>query len=354
MRVGFIGLGLMGRKRAHAIAKMKQHEVTAAYDPNPEAAAAIAAQLGPALEASAEDLINRPDLDVIVLAVPHFKTKDLVIEALRAGKHVFCEKPLGRNLAECDAILSVLATCKGTELGVGLNYRFYPGIRRAREIIQEGGIGTVTHLRSVLGHGARPGFQHEWKARGELCGGGALLDPGVHVIDLVEFFLGPIHSGSAILFQSFWDHDVEDNAFLVLDAGPGCKAQVHVSITEWKNRFSFDVFGTDGCISVSGRGGFYGSQSLRHTRRWGWATDPAIEDKVYEYEPADVSLTHELESFLGKLQGVGAPAALAGSADARRALSTIEDLYRNSRSARAENVDAACVFGQLSNVRGAR
>jgi hypothetical protein len=112
------------------------------------------------------------------------------------------------------------------------------------------------------------------------------------------------------------------------------------------------VFGTDGCISVSGRGGFYGVQSLRHTPRWGWAANPPLENTECEYDPEDVSLAHELESFLGKLQGMGAPAALAGSEDARRALSTIEDLYRNSHLDRSKKMDAARSVGRLANVRG--
>jgi predicted dehydrogenase len=323
MNVGIVGCGLMGRQRAVSLAQLAGHRLVSVYDPDGERARKIASEFACRAAGSWQALLRNRAVECVIVAVPHHLAAEIAVAALRAGKYVFCEKPLGRNMPEGERVLKANGGRK--RLGVGFNYRFYPAIREAHRLIAAGAIGEVTHMRCVMGHGARPGYENEWKTSKTLCGGGALLDPGIHLIDLARFFLGEITSASASLFSSYWAIDVEDNAFLTIETENRRHAQVHVSITEWKSRFALDLFGTDGEISITGRSGFYGAQTLRHTRRWGWLRDE--REAVTEYPAEDISFRDELAEYLSALEGA-APQILAGETDAIRALAVVDRIYR--------------------------
>lgn len=328
MNVGIVGFGLIGQQRARNVAQMPEHRLVAVYDPNQSRASSLQDKIDYATEPSVRCLIGRDDVDVVMIAVPHLYSRDIAVAAFEAGKHVFCEKPLGRDMRDCDAIMRA-AERACLRLGVGFNYRFYPGIQEARRRIADGEIGTPTHLRCVMGHGGRPGMEDEWKTSKKVCGGGALLDPGIHILDLIAYLLGPIRDGSASLFRSFWKIDVEDNAFVTLETYSGCAAQAHISITEWKSRFSLDIFGTDGEIRVRGRSGFYGPQTVRYTRRWPWLSADGNAETVTEYPAEDQSFLLETRAFLDSIKG-RMSSELAMGEDGRTALALIERLYERA------------------------
>jgi predicted dehydrogenase len=322
MNVGIIGFGLMGQQRARSLAQLPGHRLVEVFDPNQERAWEAASKFEAPLARSWKAMLHKDMIEGVIVAVPHFETREIVIAALRAGKHVFSEKPLGRTTQECEEILN--ANSKGIRLGVGFNYRYYPAIQQAKEMLDAGVLGKLTHIRCVMGHGGRPGYEREWKTSKQLCGGGALLDPGIHLVDLVRFLAGEIVEGSASLFNSFWNIDVEDNAFVDLKLEGGGHALLHISITEWKSRFSLDLFGTEGAISIEGRSGFYGAQSLRFHRRWSWVDHH--EDLVIEYPQGDDSFRQELAEYFAALGGT-TPRYLATANDALRAIDCIDSLY---------------------------
>jgi predicted dehydrogenase/glycosyltransferase involved in cell wall biosynthesis len=324
MSVGIIGCGLMGQQRANGIAALGR-SVAAVYDPDPAKARSVAEKMSAHVEGSLDTLLAVSNIDAVVVAVPHFLTRDITTQCLAAGKHVLCEKPLGMNVRECDEILSA-ARSTNKVLAAGFNYRYYPGVVKLKELIAAGEVGEVTHMRFILGHGARPGYENEWKTSKALCGGGALLDPGIHILDLISYLAGRITKVSASLFRSFWNIDVEDNAVLLCETETGCRIQAHISITEWKSRMSIDVFGTDGSAQLTGRSGFYGAQMVRRTRRWAWLQNPPAEESVFEFAAEDISFREELRQFFDLIEGRQAT-ALARGEDGRRALEVVERVY---------------------------
>ncbi len=330
MNIGIIGFGLMGQNRARALFKSR-HRLKSVYDVNIENATSLLALANYEIVDRVEDLINDPALHAVIISVPHLYIYDYAIKVLEARKHLLCEKPLGITSAQSYEILQ-LANKKNVRLAVGFNYRFYPGIQYAAELINCGQIGNILQVRCVLGHAGRPGYEYEWKTKKDICGGGALLDPGIHIIDLIRFLVGEIESGTAYLTNAYYPIDVEDNAFVVLKTTGGTSIQAHFSITQWKNKFSLDILGDQGYISLQGRGGYYGNQVLKCGKRWGWLLVPPSEEIVREYTSEDNSFAAELSEFLDWVEGVPSY-FLAHGEDGYRANKIINKLYNSARMA---------------------
>lgn len=156
----------------------------------------------------------------------------------------------------------------GRLLKVGFNLRFHPALRRAHGLCGRGELGTLYFVRATYGRGGRPGYESERRSSAELEGGGELLDQGVHLFDLAPWFLGDLKYVHGLAVRWFWDvAPLEDNAFVTL-AGAGDRvAFLHSSWTHWNNRFSFEVYGSEGFLVVDGLGGSYGTETLTVGRK---------------------------------------------------------------------------------------
>jgi predicted dehydrogenase len=312
----------MGKQRAHAIAASSWGKIVSAYDADTARAVALVSEFGGRVAGSLDELLN-DSVDAVVVAVPHYLSHAIASRALDAGHHVLCEKPVGMTTAQCRDLIS---RRRGHQvLAAGFNYRFYPGVRLAHQMIRNGDIGVLTHIRAVLGHGGRPGMEKEWKTSKQLCGGGALLDPGIHVLDLIRHIAGEYEDVTGSIARTFWPIEVEDNAFVTARCRSGVHAQMHISITEWKSRFSLDFFGTDGCIRLRGRSGFYGPQVVSYNKRWEWQ-QPEFRETVTEFPPQDTSFAAELGAFASAVAGFPEP-DLGRPEDCLRLLGIIEHIY---------------------------
>jgi predicted dehydrogenase len=172
----------------------------------------------------------------------------MCVEALAAGKHVLCEKPLARTPGEGRGILEA-AERSGRVLATGFNYRFFPSIRKARALLDAGTIGELDHIRSFAGYSAAE-HRQPWLRDAETTGGGALRDIGIHLIDLTRYFLGEVAEVKGFTSDSVWRFDgCEDNGFALLKSPAGRIAALQASWTEWKGyRFLLEIYGTRGCI----------------------------------------------------------------------------------------------------------
>ncbi len=329
--VGIIGAGLIGTKRADAMAKTGYGKLIVVADPDISRATSLAKKYGAEAIGDWKKIITRDDVSVIVVAVPNVFTKQIVVAALRAGKHILCEKPFGRNAKESREM--VVAAKKAQRLiKVGLNHRFHPGVKKAHEIYERGGIGKVMLVRARYGHGGRPGMEKEWRFDKKIAGGGELLDQGVHVIDLARWFCGEFDFAYGLAQTKFWDTKLDDNAFAIL-RNKKATASFHVSTTNWKNIFSFEIFGDTGYLQIDGKGGSYGEEVLTYGKRNPGAA-PDIE--VFKFGGGDTSWECEWEYFSRELLS-GSPkvAHLLGDAiDGLRANQAVEAIYLSSRERR--------------------
>ena len=323
-RVGIVGAGRMGRRRATTAGAHPASAVTLIYDPRVAAAAALAAECGAAVAASWEELIAA-DLDIAVVATTHDALAPISAAALLAGKHVLCEKPLGRNPQEARRAVAAAAQ-SGRVLKVGYTHRYHPAIQKLHEVCIAGQIGPLLSIRARYGHGGRPGYEREWRASREKAGGGELLDQGAHLIDLARWLLGDFAEVTGYAETHFWDSPVEDNAYGLFRTATGQVAALHASWTQWKNLFSFEVFGRDGYVCAEGLGGAYGPECAVVGRRNPRGGAPHCE--CFDYPDEDRSWELEWADFLRGIAGEGTPHSLGPEA-----LGTIEWIYRLYRAA---------------------
>jgi predicted dehydrogenase len=181
-------------------------------------------------------------------------------------------------------------------------------------------------IRGRYGHGGRPGYEREWRMDPAQSGGGELIDQGVHVIGLASWFLGEFTDVHGVATTYFWKMVVDDNAFMTLRTKGGAVAFLHVSCTEWKNMFSFEIYGRDGKLAIDGLGGSYGVERLAWYRMLPEMGPP--ETTIWEFPGGDRSWQVEFSEFLEDIRLGRQPAA--GLADARSTLSVVESVYRQS------------------------
>ena len=324
MKVAIIGCGLIGQKRATILGDC---QLVACVDVTLEKAASLAKQ-HPGCEAWTDwrIVMQRPDIDMVIIATLHATLAEIGLAACEAGKHILVEKPAGRRAAELDPVIAA-AEKKGVLARVGFNHRYHRTFRKARELIHANELGELMFIRARYGHGGRVGYDKEWRATPALSGGGELIDQGVHLIDLARWFLGDFTDIQGYAHTYYWDMPVDDNGFLLLKTPNKQVAHLHASCTEWKNTFSFEIYGRKGKIDIHGLGGSYGVERLSFYKMSAAMGPP--ETFIWEYPMADDSWAVEFDEFLQDIKQNRMPQA--SLRDAQAALRIVEEIYRISQ-----------------------
>ncbi len=327
LTVGIVGAGLIGGKRAGALAPGDR--VVAVYDASESRATRLADRVGAEPTKSLERLLDmRPD--VVVVATTHDSLAGVSIQALTAEAHVLVEKPAGMSVKDIDAIEH--AAKKAARLvKVGFNHRFHPGIRQAIADARSGDFGRIMFMRARYGHGGRLGYENEWRANPAVSGGGELIDQGMHLIDISHALLGPLPLHSALVHTDFWNMAVDDNAVVTL-AGHGNSSPwstFHVSCSEWKNLFDLEIYTECAKWHVSGLAGSYGPQLLRTFRMKPEMGPP--DETTFGPFTEDLSWRDEWAHFrTAILEGWPITSIHGGLSDARYAHEIVADAYRDS------------------------
>ena len=324
LRVGIVGCGLIGRKRAEATGS---DSVIACYDVDFGAAEALARDVGAEACRTLDGLFDlRPD--VVVVAVIHNALAEIACAALEAGAHVLVEKPAGVGSADVDAIGRTSERVQRL-VKVGFNHRFHPAISRAVNEARSGLHGELMYARARYGHGGRPGYEKEWRADPAKAGGGEVVDQGMHLLDLSYWLFGDLPFHSALLRNHFWDAPVDDNAVIIL----GDRATVsspwmlmHVSWTEWENLFSLEIYCRRAKLTVGGLVRSYGAQTLRISRMSPEMGPPEVETVHFSKE--DLSWRHEWQHFAQAIRADDGRPLLGDLASARYAWLCVEEAQK--------------------------
>ncbi|HTY39749.1 MAG TPA: Gfo/Idh/MocA family oxidoreductase [Candidatus Paceibacterota bacterium] len=325
MNIGIIGAGLIGKKRAEAMQKTQRGKLVAVADVDIARARELAQKYGAEALGDWKKLVARKDIDAVLVAVPNVHVSKIVLAALKNKKHVLCEKPFGISAKESQAMLAAARRAKRV-VKVGFNHRFHAAILKAHEIFEAGGIGKVLFIRGRYGHGGRLGMEKEWRFDKKISGGGELLDQGVHLIDLARWFAGDFEGAYGLAENLFWNTKLDDNAFALL-RNKQATASIHVSTTNWKNIFSFEVFGELGYLQAEGKGGSYGPEVLTWGRRPAQFGVPEVQ--TFAFEPGDESWNREWDNFLDAV--AGKKKVIGDALDGLRANQIVEAIYRSTK-----------------------
>jgi len=323
MNVAIIGCGLIGQKRAKTL---KHCKLVACVDHFIERAQALASH-HPGCSAFTDwkDAIKIDDVDIVIIATQHVSLAEIAHEAVAKGKHVLIEKPAARKAQELIPIIDT-AKSSGSLVRVGFNHRYHRAFRKARELVDDNMLGDMMFIRARYGHGGRIGYDKEWRSQPALSGGGELIDQGVHLIDLARWFLGDFAEVNGHAHTYYWDMPVDDNGFLLLKTAKKQTAFLHASCTEWKNLFSFEIYGKTGKIDIQGLGGSYGVEKITYYKMLPEMGPP--ETHSWEFPMADNSWDMEFTEFLEDIEQNRQPAA--GLHDAHAALTIVEKIYKDS------------------------
>ena len=321
--VAIVGCGLIGEKRSRALGKAK---LVACADVILERANLLA-KTTPGATATPDwrTILERSDVDVVIVSTSNNMLTQVTLAALQAGKHVLVEKPGARSSHEIEPLIEATKR-SGIRVRVGFNHRYHPAFRKARELFEAGVFGEMMFVRGRYGHGGRLGYEKEWRANPALSGGGELIDQGVHLIDLARWFLGDFSDVKGFAHTYFWQMPVEDNAFMLLKTPQNHTAFLHVSCTEWKNLFSFEIYGRHAKLHIEGLGGSYGTERLTYYKMLPQMGPP--ETTIWEYPMDDYSWQIEFDEFLEDIRLGRTPTANLN--DALVALRVVEKIYAES------------------------
>jgi predicted dehydrogenase len=324
INVGIIGCGLVGRKRSTQLAGARlawccDHKFDNAFEVGNKHKDA------PKMTSNWEDVLNDSNVDTVVIATTHNMLAPISKAAIIAGKNVLIEKPVCKNVSELHELIE-LKNEHNAIVRVGFNHRYHPAITKARRLIENGSIGDLMHMRARYGHGGRKGYDREWRSDPALAAGGELVEQGIHIVDLSRWFLGTFTEVEGFATTSFWDQQLDDNAFLTLRTEDLKTAFMHVSCTEWKNTFSLEIYGRDGKIQVDGLGGSYGVEKCTLYER---PYDFGYPDTtIWEYPGEDRSWNAEFDEFVRDISLKRNPSA--SLENALEAWNVINKIYARS------------------------
>ena len=272
INAAIVGLGRWGRNLVEAAAAHPRLRIVGAVEPDLKAAQEFSARHQLDLTGDLDAVLADAAIDAILLATPHSLHPAQVVACARAGKQIFCEKPLA--LTRADAA-RMFAACRdaGVVLAVGHNRRFWPSIRALRETLASGQLGTILH---VEGHNSNENSQRitsGWRLSAEESPGGGLTGAGLHVLDAFVSMLGPVASVYARLHSRANGPPPIDSALVMLDfvnGVTGTLATVRATPFFWR----VHLFGTNGSAEVLDEGTMILRKSGDKPRR---LTYPAID-----------------------------------------------------------------------------
>lgn len=332
MKILIIGGGLIGRERLDALYLISNNhsidfDITV-IDKNQETLSLIKEKYDCKIVSKITDLTSN-FYDWIFVCTPHSEAPEAIYKSFSFGKNILVEKPLGRNLEECEEILDKKP--KDVQLYVGLNYRFYLGINKLLNHVKENFFGEIISVNMTLGHGNSPGMEKSWKLDPILCGGGCLIDPGVHLLDLALLISdGDLKVKGGKFWNGFWKTGIEEEAHIYLINKNNSIFNLQTSLNRWKSTFRIEVNGTEGYGIVNGRGRSYGNQEYITGKRWGWqsgVSQAESETNHLENYSADDSFYESMLALfsLESSQITNTSIFPANDVDGRKVMSLLKD-----------------------------
>ena len=321
-KVGIIGYGKMGQIRHQVISAFEDVQVQSIYDPEKVDTEIEKAQ-------SSDQIIENPEIDAVFTCTPNYLNKPLTIQSLKAGKHVFCEKPPGFTAKDIEEIRAVEKE-SGKVLMYGFNHRHHASIKYMKKLVDDKEFGKILWMRGRYGKSVDETFFDNWRAKKELAGGGILIDQGIHMLDLFLHLGGNFDNVHASVSNLYWNLSVEDNVFATLEnTKTGLAASLHSTMTQWRHLVSLEVFLEKGYLVLNGlktSSNSYGEEILTIAKNRSTAPVATWKDEKNITYHTDESWESELTEFFSAIKS-NREVKLGNSSDALKLMKIIDKIY---------------------------
>jgi len=281
-----------------------------------------------------KEILNDKRIDAVFITLPNYLAAKVTKEFLNKKIHVFCEKPPGKNPDELKSVIKTEKRIKNIKLKYGFNHRYHDSIMLAKKYIDENYFGKIINIRSVYGKSKIITFEkNDWRAKRKFAGGGILLDQGIHLLDLLTYFVGSFKFFKSFISNNFWKYDVEDNAFALMKNKKGVIASIHSTATQWQHKFMMEII-FEKCLMIlsgilSGTKS-YGKESLIIVPRKDFHNNKIKKTKKFFFSK-DNSWKNEVDEFADIILNNKA-VKTGNSKQALEVMNMVYKIYHNDKS----------------------
>lgn len=280
-----------------------------------------------------DDLISY-DIDAVFICTFNNVLAEYTTKALKAGKHVFCEKPPAKTTQELKNVIDV-EKISGKVLKYGFNHRYHYSVIEAKKIIDTGEMGKILWLRGIYGKAGSIDYDKNWRNYKELSGGGILIDQGIHMLDLIRYLSGQnFDNVNSYVSTLHWNIESEDNAFVIMQSNKKVIATLHSTATQWKHKFLLEMCFENGYINLDGiisPTGSYAPEKLIVGKRPKEDEEHNMgkpKENIMSFEKDD-SWKIEIDEFIDAILGKS-NIKNGSSEEAIKTLELVETIYKNS------------------------
>jgi predicted dehydrogenase len=273
LKFGLVGAGAISQAYAQALNDSRLARIVAVADVRPDAAQALAEQLGCDRYDDHEPLLERAECDAIVVCTPPASHRDICLRAIDAGVHILCEKPLSIDPGSAKEMVQA-AERAGVTLTMSSKFRYVEDVIRAKSIVTSGILGDLILFENTFT--SRVDMSSRWNSDPEQSGGGVLIDNGTHSVDLIRYFLGPIAQVHAVEGKRVQTLSVEDTVRIFIRSVGGVMGSIDLSWSLNKELDSFiEIYGSRGTVRIGWKESKY-----RQTGGTDWVVFGTGYDKI--------------------------------------------------------------------------
>jgi predicted dehydrogenase len=246
---GIIGAGLIADFHAKAIESLENARLAGICGTNIAKARALTDRYGCRLFSDSKEMLGSGDVDIVTIATPSGSHMEPAIEAAHYGRHVICEKPLEITLDRIDKMIKAHEQ-SGTRLGGIFNYRFNDTIKHLKKAIDDGRFGRITYASVHVPWWRNESYYaNSWHGTPQLDGGGALMNQSIHMIDLLQYLMGPVHSVQAYIATLAHRIEAEDTGVAILQFKNNALGIIYGSTASFPGQFRrLEITGTKGTV----------------------------------------------------------------------------------------------------------
>jgi UDP-N-acetyl-2-amino-2-deoxyglucuronate dehydrogenase len=335
---GIVGAGMISHFHAKAISQIKNAALLGIYNINTAKADQFAGTHHCTPYHTLEEMIGNPEIDIVCICTPSGLHLDAALKSIEAGKHCLIEKPLEITLDRCDQIINA-AKIAGVKVGVIFPSRFYEESKKLKEAIDENRFGNLV-LGDAYVKWSRSAEYYQsgkWRGTWQYDGGGALMNQGIHSVDLLQWYMGPVKSVQSVMANIRHKNiEVEDTVVSTLKFANGALGTIESTTAVFPGSLKrIEILGTDGTAILE----------ENNFIKWEFA-QPGDEDKIINdqiakgqsskggaSDPSDINFTghqKQIEDIIQSIETGREP--LIDGLEGRKSVEIVLAIYESARS----------------------